>query len=80
MMGFGFNGLGFGGFGFALFGMLIQVAVMIAIVWLVVYLVRHFTKHQVFGPRSDSAKEILAQRFARGEISEEEYRRMRDLL
>jgi len=46
------------------------------IVLLVVVLVRTFTN----GPARGSADDILAERFARGEIDEDEYRRRRNAL
>jgi len=49
------------------------------IAWVVVTLVREQsrTRHP---PQSRSAQEILAERFARGEIDEDEYARRRDAL
>jgi putative membrane protein len=44
-----------------------------AVAWVVVTLSRS-------GPSRRSAEDILAERFARGEISEEDYRRQRDLV
>ena len=32
------------------------------------------------GPREDSAQRILAERYARGEISDDEYRKAKDVL
>ncbi|GAB3490104.1 SHOCT domain-containing protein [Amycolatopsis cihanbeyliensis] len=48
----------------------------------VVVLVRRFARQAPpsTGPRSDSAEEVLAGRFARGEIDEDEYRKRRDAL
>lgn len=78
MMGFGYGGMGFGGFG--ILGMVVQIVVLIGIIWLVVYLVKHFSQGQASDTRTHNAQEIVAQRFARGEISEEEYKKMRDML
>lgn len=80
MMGFGYGGMGYGGSGLGIFGLVIPVIMIAAVVWLVVYLVKYFTKRDEFGSKNNSAQELLAQRFARGEISEEEYKRMRDML
>ena len=80
MMGFGYGGMGYGGLGFGIVGMIIQLAIIAGIVWTVVYLIKHATrKDSNFAPGSN-ARELLAERFARGEITEEEYKRMRDLL
>ncbi len=76
MMGPGM--MGFGTFGF--FGMIISllfsIAVIIGIVWLVVWAVRRAGGNNMALPGRSalpSAKEILQTRYARGEISREEY-------
>jgi putative membrane protein len=43
-------------------------------------LVRHLTESRGARPGRASAEDVLAERFARGEIDEDEYRRRRDLL
>jgi putative membrane protein len=48
---------------------ILWLAVIVAVVW---FLSRQWGKPRGGGP--DRAKEILAERFARGEISSEEYR------
>jgi putative membrane protein len=53
------------------------LVVLAAIVVLAVVLVRHFTQNV---PGQRGAEEVLAERFARGEIDEDEYRRRRDTL
>lgn len=78
-MGFGMMG-GFGG-GFGWIGWIFQIVVLVAVIYLVVYAVRSFSgnsKHRISA--SDEAENILAQRFARGEISAEEYKSMKDQL
>jgi len=55
--------------------MLILVGGLAAIVYAVVRLIRHRP-----GAHGSEADRILAQRFARGEIDAEDYRRMRELL
>jgi putative membrane protein len=55
-------------------GWLIFLAVVVV---LVVLVVRHFTAD---APRRGNAEDLLAQRFARGEIDEEEYRNRRAAL
>jgi putative membrane protein len=52
---------------------------VILVVLVVVLLVRHPDEEQHRQPTSDAA-DVLAERFARGEIEEDEYRRRRDLL
>ena len=88
MMGTGMmGGGGFGGFGgFGLIGMIlnliITVGVIIGIVWFVIWLVRRAGSNGLtnfsqasFGspPPVQSPREILQARYARGEISREEY-------
>jgi putative membrane protein len=53
------------------------LVILAVVVVLAVVLVRHFT--QTSRPAS-SAEDVLAERFARGEIDEQEYRRRRDAL
>jgi putative membrane protein len=48
------------------------------VVVLIVILVRHFT--QINPTRGPAAEEVLAERFARGEIDENEFRRRREAL
>ena len=43
-------------------------------------LIRHQTQTQGRGQRRSAAEDVLADRFARGEIDEAEYRRRRDVL
>jgi putative membrane protein len=56
-------------------GWLVFLAVVVV---LVVVLVRHFSSTGGRGVRS--AQDTLAERFARGEIDEDEYRKRRDAL
>lgn len=78
MMDGGMFGPGFGWYG--LFGMLFNIAIWVGIVVLVVWAVQKFTSSG-HGSRSNghgysqspSARDILDQRYARGELSREEY-------
>ena len=83
MMGYGFHGVGMGGFGLLFVGMAFKFAFLLIIVGLIIYLFRRF-RHGGYArhPREERmhATEILAERFARGEITEEEYRRMKEVL
>lgn len=63
MMGFGDGGF----FGFHFLGWIFWVAVIIAVVWLVAKL------PGTGGARQKSAREILDERYARGEIDTAEY-------
>jgi len=77
-MRYGGSGIGWGGW-------LVMVAMMVvfwgAIAWVVVTLIRqNGTRTVAHLDRGTDAMRILDERFARGEIDEEEYQRRRDLL
>ena len=68
-------GIGYGGFGFfIMFGLFLLLVLVIIGVY---FIVHHFTNSNAKeGTRSgDKALEILHERYARGEIDEEEYNR-----
>ncbi|PWU47300.1 hypothetical protein DLE60_33790 [Micromonospora globispora] len=52
---------------------LLVLAVLVALVWLTVRL----AGGHLAGPSASSARKILDERYARGEVDEEEYRRRR---
>lgn len=79
MMGGGgmMNGFGFGGMG--LIGLIFNLAIVIGIVILIVWAVRRFTSgatnwNQPSG--NQSPREILQARYARGEITRDQYQQM----
>jgi putative membrane protein len=78
MHGFGFGG--FGGFGWIgmIINLVITILVVVGIIWLVVWMVRKgIPNHQVYPTSSHvSPKEILQARYARGEITREQYQQM----
>jgi putative membrane protein len=63
-----------------LFSLLLIALIILAIVALVRYLGHQTEGFGKGGRRQTRAEEILAERFARGEIDEEEYRRRSSLL
>jgi putative membrane protein len=71
MMGYGMMG------GFGWVGLIFNVALVVGIVWLVVWAVGRFTS---VTPGQSSGRqtphEILQVRYARGEINRDEYRQM----
>ena len=74
----GMYGLGWLGM---LLGLLIGVAILVGIILLIVWLARrmngpHTGPFVGRGPMQFNAKEILQQRYARGEITLEQYREM----
>jgi putative membrane protein len=69
--------------GHPLLWILVAGIVIALIVLAVVTLVRHYSAQpaqSAMPTAATSAEELLAQRFARGEIDEDEYRRRRDAL
>lgn len=86
MMGTGFmSGYGFGGFGLIgiILNLVITIGVIIGIVLLIVWLVRRFSARGTFaefgGNQANSQpnpREIIQSRYARGEISRDEYQQM----
>jgi putative membrane protein len=84
MFDFACNGLGYGyGFGM-LFTALFWLLIVGLGVWLITWLVSRNRNaaltnvDSISTPVSDTAVEILKQRYARGEISKAEYETMRD--
>jgi len=82
MMGGGMmNGFGVGGMGLVggLIGLIFNLAIVIGIVILIVWAVKRFTSgatnwNQTSG--SQSPREILQTRYARGEITRDQYQQM----
>lgn len=68
-----------GGWGYGLFGPLMMLVFWGAIIALIVLAVRWFSGNQTPAARSD-AMETLRQRFAAGEIDEEEFNRRKRVL
>jgi putative membrane protein len=87
MMGGGMMGGGFGsGFGLAggLIGLLLNIAILVGIVLLVVWAVRQFSQSNNLGAQATSphntvtgpslsAREVLDIRYARGELTRDDY-------
>jgi putative membrane protein len=89
MPGFGWGGCcglgGYGSFGLigGIIGLAVTIAILVGLVVLVVWAVRRMTSSQqgFLPPMSQNANqltagEILAQRYARGEITREQYKQM----
>jgi putative membrane protein len=73
----------YGSFGWIgmLVGLLFTLAVLIGFIWLVVWLIRRASRPSTSAMGSTShggmsAKEILQQRYAKGEITREQYKEM----
>ena len=67
------------GMGAALWFILV-ILPMIGILFLVIYVIIRETQHSTTPPAGKAALQILDERFAKGEISTEEYQRMKDEL
>ena len=77
MRNYGDGGIGWGGW-------IIMVAMMVvfwgAIAWVVVTLIRQSDSRSQSGPTGAEPRQILDERFARGEIDEAEYRERLNVL
>ena len=86
MMGnFGYGSYGsYGGFGWIgmIFGLIIMIALIVGFVFLVVWAVRRISGNSVHlhsqlpNSTDQSAKDIIKVRYAKGEISREEYQKL----
>ncbi len=80
MMGGGGMMNGFGGFGLfgGLIGLIFNLGILVGFVWLIVWAVKQFTKtgHSNETSNSQSPREVLQTRYARGEINREQYQQM----
>lgn len=72
MMGWGYGITG------AWFGMLIPLILIAAVVYAVIRLSGH--NHTGYGKNYDNSLDILNERFAKGEIGEEEYKQKKALI
>ena len=81
MFGRGYGNCGFfgDGFGYGMFGGWMQLIFLILIGALIFYLIRGISRkpHKI---ESSEAVEIIKSRFARGEINEEEYKKMMEAI
>lgn len=72
MHGFGFGGMGlFGGW----IGLLLNLAILVGIVILVIWAVKRFTSGSV-SSGGQTPREIVQARYARGEITRDQYQQM----
>lgn len=69
-------GMGFGGLGFVLMAVF-WVLIIAAAIWLLGNLFPRSNATHVSGGNENSAADILKQRYARGELSKEEFEAMR---
>jgi putative membrane protein len=67
---------GGGGYGFGLIHTAVSVAVIAAVVFLVIWVVRSLSgggPHYMAAPRRSPGLDVLEERYARGEINRDEY-------
>lgn len=79
MGGFGAQGFGFNPLG-AILSLVFWVLIIAAIVFLVVWLARNPGRAGLTAPSGDPALEILKARYAKGEITKEQFEEMRRTL
>lgn len=77
MMGWNSGMMGRFGIGMGFIGWLLQLALFIVVIYLVISLIKNSNHHS---NTSDHAESILKERFARGEITEDEYKKMKKTL
>jgi len=70
----GFPGFGMMGFYGGWIGLLLNLAILIGVVVLIVWAVKRFTSNNASG--TQTPREILQTRYARGEITREQYQQM----
>jgi len=72
MMGYGYSMMG----GFGWIGLIFNLLILIGIVVLIVWAVNRFSSGWNQSNKSQSPREILQARYARGEITREQYQQM----
>jgi putative membrane protein len=68
--------MGYGMMGFGLLGLLFNLLVLVGVVVLVVWAVRSFSSGSHERPHEQTPREIVQARYARGEITREQYQEM----
>ncbi len=68
--------MGYGMMGFGLIGLLFNLLVVVGIVVLIVWAVKSFSSRNHVEATGQSARDILQARYARGEITREQYQEM----
>lgn len=61
-------------------GILINIMMLVTIIYIVVLIFRSFLSKDMPNKDTSDSLEIVKRKFALGEITEEEYRRMKDIL
>ncbi|GAB3610772.1 hypothetical protein GCM10027414_28980 [Humibacter ginsengiterrae] len=80
MMGYGYAGMAMM-WPWMLVWIVVGVAAIVALILLIIRLARgNSPREQWTGQRTDSARRILDERYARGEIDHDEYQKRREML
>lgn len=69
------------GFGFGIISFVVQLLFLAAIIFLIFIAIKklNLQDHQK-GSNNDNSLQILKERYAKGEINEDEYKKMKDIL
>ena len=65
--------MGYGMMGFGLIGLLFNLLIVVGVVVLIVWAVKRFSAGSYESSRTQAPREILQARYARGEITREQY-------
>ncbi len=68
--------MGYGMMGFGLIGMIFDLLVVVGVVVLIAWAVKRFSDVNHIGSRSETPRDILQARYARGAITREQYQEM----
>lgn len=80
MVMMGWSGGMMGGWGLGFLGWLIQLLFFIVVVYLAVILIKRLNGSTNSEKRDNHSEEILKERFAKGEITEEEFKKKKEVL
>lgn len=78
--GLGYGGLGYNGSGYVGFGGIFMMIIQLLVVGMVLYAVFKFLSQVPYNSRNNKAINILEEKYALGEITEEEYLKKKKLL
>ncbi|WP_300382141.1 SHOCT domain-containing protein [Clostridium sp.] len=80
--GLGYGGLGYGGSGYSRFGGIFMMIIPVLVITIILYVVFKLLNESRYNEVKDNSKaiNILSEKYALGDISEEEYLKKRKLL
>jgi len=68
--------MGYGMMGFGLIGLLFNLLIVVGVVVLIVWAVKRFSNGNYVGTHTEAPRDILQARYARGDITREQYQEM----